>query len=451
MLDWIRGRRGRAAVAAAPTGPAATDAAVRPPATRASPESLAQPFPAGAVRDPWTGLERFPGWRADLEVRSRHREGGERLGLVHLDLEDFAQLNAEFGRMGGEQVMAVVGERLGALPGWRFAGLGGGEFVGVIGHMRNEDHLEQLCRELGRVLSEPIEASGVVVTTAGSVGRALSPSRTDEVDRVLARAEADLRERQALRVAPPRLTEAELVQRLLAQGLDVAYQPVVEVATGDVVGWEALLRGRLPILGAMNPERVVDSAARTGALDTVMRQVAEQALRTVAEAARRLGRPMTLSLNLEPQQLRAESPFLGWLLEAARDLPVRLLLEITERGEGGTWGAEQEAAFAVLAREGVGLAIDDLGSGASRMALLAHGGWEWVKIDRGFLLRGDRGLVMLRHIVGMLHELGLTVLLEGIETEEHLALARGLGITLVQGHFLGRPVPAGDLLTALPA
>lgn len=243
---------------------------------------------------------------------------------------------------------------------------------------------------------------------------------------------------------PP--TDDEIVGGLLQHGLDVAYQPIVELASGELVGWEALLRGRLREHGSVSPEHVVGSASRIGALDTVMRQIAEQALTTAGVASLRLGRSLTVTVNVEPDQLRAGSAFLQWLIDRSASCPAQLMLEITERGDVSAWGEEQDHALDRLRAAGVGLAIDDLGSGASRVHLLARQDWTWVKLDRGFLGMGERGRVLLRHTVAMLHELGTIVLLEGIEDAEQLELARSLGVDLVQGHYLGCPSPAEDLL-----
>lgn len=243
--------------------------------------------------------------------------------------------------------------------------------------------------------------------------------------------------------------EDEYVHALLVRGLDVAYQPVVDLASGRVVGWEALLRGELPLSGALSPLDVVGSATRVGVLDAVMRQVCEQALATATVASLRLGRRMTISVNVEPEQLRAGSRFLQWLVDRSATAPVDLLLEVSERGDLDA--PEQREVLAGLQAAGLGVALDDLGAGASRMALLAEGDWTWVKLDRGFLLYGDRGLVQLRHTVAMLHELGATALLEGVEDDRQLALARDLGIPLGQGHLLGVPIPAEEVLATLPA
>jgi diguanylate cyclase (GGDEF)-like protein len=406
---------------------------------------------AGSEIDRLTGLWRFERWYDDLSRVSLERDGREKIGVVFLDLVDFRELNATFGEIRGDEVLAVIGERLRTqLPRWQFGRYAGDEFVGFVRHVQSEHHLEELCRVLGGILSEPITAGGVLLTTAGSVGRTLSHGRADDPARVVNRAEQDLRERQALRIGPPRLTENQIVERLLAQGLDVAYQPLFDARTTELVGWEALLRGRLPILGALSPERVVNSAARIGALDTVMRQVAEQALTTVTVASLRLGRRMSVSVNVEPDQLRPASPFLQWLIDRSASCPADLVLEITERSGEATTSAERDSTLDHLRRSGVGLAMDDLGQGEARLDLLALQEWSWVKLDRAFLLLGDRGLVLLRHVTAMLHELGTSVLLEGIETDEHLEIARNVGVDLVQGHLLGRPISAEELLGDLP-
>lgn len=247
---------------------------------------------------------------------------------------------------------------------------------------------------------------------------------------------------------PP--TDDEIVGGLLQQGLDVAYQPIADLVSGEVIGWEALLRGHLPRHGLLSPEHVVGSATRLGALDSVMRQIAEQALTTATVASLRLGRRITVTVNLEPDQLAPDSPFLQWLVDRAAHCPAQLLLEITERGDDAAWSPAHDAALDRLSQAGIALAIDDLGAGASRLRLLARQQWTWVKLDRGFLLLGARGLVLLRHTVAMLHELGATVLLEGIETKGHLDTARAVGVDLVQGNLLGLPIPSHELLSNLP-
>ena len=247
--------------------------------------------------------------------------------------------------------------------------------------------------------------------------------------------------------SPP--SDAEIVGGLLERGLDVAYQPIVDLATDRVVGWEALLRGQLPVHGTVSPEAVVGSATRIGALDRVMRQVAEQALTTASVASLREGHRFLVSVNLEPAQVRPDSTFLHWLVARTARGPADLVLEITERGDAECWSEDQDAAIDALSAAGLRLAIDDLGAGASRLHLLARHDWSWVKLDRSFLTPGPRSEILLRHTVAMLHDLGAAVVVEGVETEADLALARTLGADLAQGRLLGVPVPVDVLLGTL--
>jgi EAL domain-containing protein (putative c-di-GMP-specific phosphodiesterase class I) len=249
-------------------------------------------------------------------------------------------------------------------------------------------------------------------------------------------------------IEPP--SDDELVGGLLLRGLDVAYQPIVDLSSAELIGWEALLRGAHPGGDAINPELVVGSATRVGALDAVMRQVTEQALATATVASLRLGRTMTVTVNIEPAQLRLDRSFLRWLVDRTASCPARLLVEITERGGDVGWTADRDLALDRLQDAGIPIAIDDLGAGDARIRLLAGRHWPWVKLDRGYLLLGDRGHVLLKHMVAMLHELGSTALLEGIETEAHLDVARRAGVDLVQGNLIGLPLPAQDMLADLP-
>lgn len=249
-------------------------------------------------------------------------------------------------------------------------------------------------------------------------------------------------------IPPP--NDAQLVGDLLRQGLDVAYQPIIDLADERVIGWEALLRGRLREHGKVNPEHVVGSATRIGALDRVMRQVAEQAVTTASVASLLEGRRFTVSINVEPGQVRPDSAFLRWLVARSAGGPADVVVEVTERDDVSGWGEGQARALEGLRQGGVRLAIDDLGAGGSRAQLLTDYDWAWVKLDRSLLEPGHRREIVLRHLVGMLHELGARVVAEGIETAGQLDLVRRVGADLAQGHLLGEPMPVDAVLQSLP-
>lgn len=405
-----------------------------------------------AVTDPLTGLWDYSHWFSVFIQDSSHRAVGTHCAVVFLDLNRFKQLNSEHGHLRADDVLAAIGERLRGFPGWTFARFGGDEFVGFTRTVRGDDHLQQLCRDLARRIEQPVTTEGRTISVSASIGRVLSTSKFDAPDRLVSRAELDMRQRKsnARPVMAGRATDHELVRGLLEGGIDVAFQSVVDLRDRTVHGWEALLRSRLPYLAPTGPADLVVSAARVGALDHLTRVVAERALSTIDEAVRRSGRPFHVSINLELEQLRWDSELLDWLCTRVRDDGARLMLEITERTLGPqAWSREHDAVADELLRHGVGLALDDYGAGLARTDALIQRQWDWVKLDSVLLSGSERGRVMLSGLVEMLHELGAPVVVEGVETEEHLALAESLGVEMAQGHLFGRAIAGSQLLAEL--
>ncbi|UDY25148.1 bifunctional diguanylate cyclase/phosphodiesterase [Nocardioides sp. Kera G14] len=397
------------------------------------------------VTDELTGLWEYEHWRDELRDVSRTRGGRERIGVVFLDLDHFKQVNTEFGHLRADQLLTAIGGRLqDQSPQWRFGRFGGDEFVGLARNVRDEAHLDDLCRGLAAIVRQPVETDGLTISVTASIGRVLSAVRTETADVILARAEKDLRERKAARHFPMapivEVNEEEIIRRLIDHGVDVAYQPIIDVKSLELVGWEALLRGSLPLLGTLNPEELVGSAVRAGVMDIVTRQLAKQAISTSAEAARRVNRRLSLSINLEQEQFRPDSPLIAWVIEQAGIAPVDLVLELTERGSIDHWDTAEDGLATLLEEHGIGLALDDFGAGGNRIPLLVRRDWHTVKLDRSFLLGGARALTLLGHTVRMLRSLDLTVVMEGVETAEQLALVEGLGVDHVQGHYFA---PAG--------
>lgn len=233
-----------------------------------------------------------------------------------------------------------------------------------------------------------------------------------------------------------------------AGDIAVAYQPIVALADHTVWGWEALLRGRTRALGPIPPPVLVESASAANLLDAVTQEVADQALVIAARAGDLAGRAVTMTLNLEDEQLRPDSALLSWLVERVDALGVPVVLELSERAPT-VWTPERERLADELAAHGIGLGLDDLGAGASRAALLGCRDWDLVKLDRGLLLEDHhgRGPVVIRHAMALLDDYGLrSTLVEGIETAAHEELALDLGIRYGQGNGLGAAADGATLL-----
>lgn len=406
-----------------------------------------------SVTDELTGLWEYEHWRGQLSEQSRNRGGGEKLGVIFLDLDHFKQINSDDGHLRADRVLAAIGDRLRRQsPQWRFGRFGGDEFVGLARNVRDEAHLDELCRDLAALICEPVRTDDRVITVTASIGRVVSADRGESPDVVLAHAERNLRARKAARerrglpstVLP--FDEEEILRRLLDQGVDVAYQPVMDVRSRQIVGWEALLRGSLPLLGDLSPEELVDSAVRVGVVDVVTRQVAKQAIAASTEIAERLDQRLSLRINLELEQFSADRSLIKWITEQQAGCGrIDLVLEITERGPSDSWGATEDELIERLEERGIGVSLDDLGAGNARLGLLIRRPWHSVKLDRSFLTHGEKGAMLLEHTVAMLHDLGLVIVMEGVETAEQFQLVERLGIDQVQGHYFAPAGTAAEL------
>jgi len=243
--------------------------------------------------------------------------------------------------------------------------------------------------------------------------------------------------------------DRDVVRQMIdASEIAVAYQPIVSLSDRVVWGCEALLRGRTDALGVIPPTVLVESAAAAHLLDAVTREVMTQALDMAQQLRAAGGVPVTMTLNLESDQFRSDSALLGWLVERVDDLDVPVVLELSER-QAMPWIAEHDELADELATHGIGLGLDDLGAGQSRLMLLGHRRWDLIKLDRGLLLEDHRGRgpVALRHAAAILDEYGLVgSLVEGIETAEQEQLAVSLGIRYGQGNGLGAAMSPADLL-----
>jgi diguanylate cyclase (GGDEF)-like protein len=402
------------------------------------------------VTDHLTGLWTYQHWLDLLATASAERHGHQ-LGVVFLDCDGFRQINSRYGHREADRVLATVGARMRELSrtaGWSFCRFGGDEFAGWLLQEGTSADFKRRCDELAAALATPIAAGRHEVSLTASIGRTLSLDPEDTIDDLVEAAEIDMRRRKLRRPGADlsRHSEPDVVRRMLdAGGIAVAYQPIVTLADRRLWGCEALLRGHTGALGAIPPTALVESAAAAHLLDAVTREVMAQALAT-AEAARAVaGVPLTMTLNLEAEQFDPASDLLGWLVERVDASGVPVVLELSER-QPLLWTAAHDALADELAGHGIGLGLDDIGAGVSRVNLLGHRSWELVKLDRGLLLEDHRGRgpIALRHVAQLLGEYGATgSLLEGIETAEQEALARDLDIRFGQGNGLA-PAMSGE-------
>jgi diguanylate cyclase (GGDEF)-like protein len=389
-----------------------------------------------------------------------------RMAVVYLDIDSFKAINDRFGHAMGDAVLIAVARRLSMLTreGDTAARISGDEFVLLLPGVDDRWDEAAFHQRLSAAVGEPIDHEGVSLTVSVSAGLVFAVDNTRTPDELLNDADLALYAsksdgkgrltlfREDLREAgiAGRPTADELHAGIGRGELELVYQPVIELDTGQIAGREALVRWRHPVYGLLPPAQFLDLADSTG----LIADVGQWVLRTAIEDLASTDNSLWASVNLAPSQLlRAPvaSEAGSWCEEFGVD-PRRLVLEVTE-------GQLLEATPAVLRQLaalralGARLAIDDFGSGYSSIAYLETFEFDIIKLDQG-LLQGEhteRKLAMISWVAELARMLDCVTIAEGIETESQAELVTSAGIELGQGFLYGRPVPLGGLARSATA
>jgi diguanylate cyclase (GGDEF)-like protein/PAS domain S-box-containing protein len=416
-----------------------------------------------AFHDQLTGLPNRTAFTDRLETRlATASVRGSRLAVLFLDLDGFKVINDSLGHGVGDRVLQTLGRRLrrAVRDGDLVSRFGGDEFTVLLEINKPED-AEAVAQKLLTAVAEPCLIEGERLYVTASLGVALHPEHGDDPDALVRNADAAMYAAKELgrnnyqfcghglsERARDRLhVEAQLRQGLAENAFELHYQPILELATGMVVGAEALLRwhhdGELLL-----PERFLAVAEQT----LLIRPLGDWVLRTACAQGmawqERFG-SFRVSVNLSAIQLAQPGIVeqVAALLDASGLPPHRLELEITE----GTAMKDPERTREVLARLkelGVRLALDDFGTGYSSLSYLQQFPLDTVKIDRSFVAslgHARGGLAIIRATLAMAQALGLRVTAEGVETPMQLELLRELGCHCAQGFGLGMPMTPADL------
>ena len=418
-----------------------------------------------ALTDELTGLPNrrrfFDELRAMLPASARE---GLPTALLLIDLDGFKEINDTLGHPVGDRVLSQIGARLrSALPERAIlARLGGDEFAAILPPGIEGPAAVALADQARAAIERPFAVGGLSVTVGASVGISLCPDHGTDPDGLLRRADLAMYEAKTAH-SGARLylpgQEVDHRDRLaLARDLRVAlerdelvlhYQPMVELATGEVASVEALARWQHPQRGLIEPGRFVPLAERLDLMGPLTRTVLDRAMRQSA-AWRRCGIDLTIAVNISIANVLDA----GFPDDVAAALgrwevpPGRLQLEVTE----SLVLADPVRAVDVLGRLGelgVGLSLDDFGTGHASLAYLKRLPVHELKIDRSVVQSmafdaGDAAIV--RASLDLARTFGLRVVAEGVETTETWAQLEALGADLAQGFLLSRPLPASELV-----
>ncbi|WOE76116.1 EAL domain-containing protein [Alterisphingorhabdus coralli] len=385
--------------------------------------------------------------------------------LFQMDLDRFKQVNDTMGHPVGDALLQQVAKRLVKVMGnhGQVGRLGGDEFQVVLPKYRNREELAHYAHAIIERLSQPYAISGSQVRIGASIGIAMSDEKADTTAALVRNAdlalyaakdggrgayrfyEADMHSRASERQA----LENDLREALNRNELFLVYQPVINVASETISGFEALVRWKHPVHGMISPELFIGIAEEAG----LITQIGEWILRSACTQLAQWPSDIRVAVNVSTVQFATGNlPLvLTNALAANKVKPSQLELEITE----SVFLDESESnieTFNRIKRLGVRLALDDFGTGYSALGYLKKVPFDKIKIDQSFVRgatqRGSMNSAIIASIVSLANALKMDTTAEGAETLDELDLVRQLGCSHIQGYIYGKPMP-GDQASAL--
>lgn len=415
-----------------------------------------------AQRDTLTGLPNRAYFNQMLEqAMASHQQTGEKIALLFLDLDLFKRINDTMGHQAGDRLLVLIAEQLRhcVRDGDLVARLGGDEFVILARQLCSIEQLSAIARRILNAFVQPVEINAQSFRIGFSIGISVCPEHGSDAATLLKSADLAMYAtkedgRGHYRFYTPDLNLRAMEQLSIENGLRRAleneselfleFQPQVDLASGQLVAAEALLRWHQADGSVMMPGRFIPVAEETGLIVPIGKWVLLSACATLARW-QEAGLPLPrIAVNIGAPQFESRD-FCDLVAEALRVYnipPDRLELELTE----SIIVRDAESALREMARLkalGVSIALDDFGTGYSSLSYLSRMPIDSVKVDRAFVMRSteDRNAhTIVRSIVALSHSLGYTVVAEGVENLAQLRLLRAVGCDLLQGFLLGHPM-----------
>jgi diguanylate cyclase (GGDEF)-like protein len=398
--------------------------------------------------------------RLELALGRRvHRE--EMVAVHHLDLDQFKAVNDTFGHLAGDKLLKIVAGRLRGLvhDADTIARMGGDEFVIVQGPIREAAEATSLAQRIIALISEPYDIDDHQAVIGASIGIAVGPGDGLRPDKLLRNADLALYRakgdgRGTFRFFEPamdhqmqtrRIMEQDLRKALAAGEFELHYQPVVNLASSEISGFEALIRWNHPERGMVAPATFIPLAEEIGFIVPIGEWVIRQACITAAQWQEDLH----VAVNISAVQFR--NPGLMQVIVGALATsglhPTRLEIEITET----VLLQNKETTLALLHQLralGIRIAMDDFGTGYSSLTYLQCFPFDKIKIDRSFvrdITENPGSLTIVRAVAALANGMGMTATAEGVETSEQLDRITSEGCTEMQGYLFSKPLPASEI------
>ena len=383
------------------------------------------------------------------------------LALHHLDLDQFKAVNDTFGHPAGDKLLKIVAERLRGLVRETdtIARMGGDEFVIVQTPVADPAEATWLAQRIIASMSEPFDLDGHQAVIGASIGIAVGPGDGLSPDKLLRNADLALYRAKGdgrgtfrffepamgLQMQTRRVMEQELRRALPAGEFELYYQPVVNLASNEIGGFEALIRWNHPKHGLVAPAAFIPLAEEIGFIIPMGEWVIRQACATAA----RWPGDLRVAVNISAAQFRNTGllQVIVGALAASGLSPTRLEIEITET----VLLQNRETTLAVLHQLralGIRIAMDDFGTGYSSLTYLQSFPFDKIKIDRSFvkdITKNAGSLNIVRAVASLANGMGMTATAEGVETMEQLKQIIAEGCTEMQGYLFSQPLPAAEI------
>jgi diguanylate cyclase (GGDEF)-like protein len=387
------------------------------------------------------------------------------VALMIIDLDRFKGVNDSLGHQAGDLLLVEVARRISACAHNCdvIARLGGDEFAIILSGLPEINKVENIAQSILDQLSLPIDIKGEVVFISASIGIAIYPDDTDDLQTLFQNADqamyaAKTEGRNRFRYFTPELQAAALQRLRLASALRTAladqqfiiqYQPIVDLASGEINKGEALVRWQHPTQGMISPGNFIPLAEETGLIVPLGDWIFRTALAKAMEWRTRYNPAFQISVNKSPIQFLDDdisaSSWFQYMQQQGVDGSA-LAVEITE---GLLLKTEARVHDKLLhfRNSGIQVAIDDFGTGYSSLAYLQKFDIDYLKIDRSFvstLSDGNNVVALCEAMIVMAHRLGLKVIAEGVETEEQRTILSAIDCDYGQGFLFSRPLSAED-------
>jgi len=398
-------------------------------------------------------------------VLTQAHGGGSGAALLFIDLDEFKNVNDTHGHATGDQLLKAAAQRLLGLlrPSDQVARFGGDEFVALLTPCDGERQAASVASRIVEAFAVPFMIGDELHAVGASIGISLSPRDGVDAETLVRHADIAMyagknEGKGQYRFFDPSLSSTLNARARLKQSMLEAlehdqfvlhYQPRVDAHSGELLSMEALLRWRHPTLGMVSPGEFIPLAESTGLIRRIGEVVIDKACAQLAAWRADGVELVPVSINVSPKQFLhggVQRQLSAALLR--HRIPASLIeVEITESAMMG----DQDdilAELAALRSLGVKLHVDDFGTGYSSLSQLQRLKMDVLKVDRAFtteLATSREGKVFFQAIVSMAHALGMSVVAEGVETEEQLAILRNLDCNEVQGFYIARPMPAQEM------